>query len=338
MSATPAMPPTAEATLPIGRTFFHPAVDYLLIGGLISVPFIAMVGFDRSLFPLGAASVAIAIMVNYAHFSASTVRLYTRPGLAKSMPFLAWGFPILWAALTIACLVFADLLAHNFWKLYQSWSPYHYAAQTFGICMMYAGRSGVKLGGGARSWLWWVCMLPFAWAFVTGANESGLAWFVDMEALRATPILGTGYDVLGWGLAIASFAVPIAFFFTAGRRMPLIAIVLVATNALWWTFLSYDDAWAWAAIAHSIQYLLIVGVFDARDHVPEGQSRVRRGLVFYALCVLLGILMFVALPVGVAIGFGMEMTVAVQVLAAGVILHHFIVDGFIWRRKRVGVG
>ena len=60
MSATPAMPPTAEATLPIGRTFFHPAVDYLLIGGLISVPFIAMVGFDRSLFPLGAASVAIA--------------------------------------------------------------------------------------------------------------------------------------------------------------------------------------------------------------------------------------------------------------------------------------
>jgi len=338
VSVTPALPPAASPTLPLGRTFFHPAVDYLLIGGLASLPFIVLIGFDRSLFPIGAAGVAIAILVNYAHFAASTVRLYTRPGLARSLPLLSWGFPLLWVGLTVLCLVFADFLADHFWTLYQTWSPYHYAAQTFGLCMMYTGRSGVKLQSPARRWLWWTCMLPFAWAFVTGANDSGLAWFVDLSALSSVPGLGLAYTALGWGLGIATFAVPLVFFFTAGRRLPLIAIALVATNGLWWTTLSYDDAWAWAAIAHGIQYLLIVGVFDARDHVPEGKSRLRRGLVFYALCVLLGILLFIGLPVGVSLSSGMEMTVAVQVLAASAILHHFIVDGFIWRRKRVGVG
>lgn len=331
---TTAVPPASPS--PVGRTFFHPAVDYLLIGGLASVPFVIAIAFDRSLVPIGAAGAIIAIFVNYAHFSASTVRLYSRPGLARALPGLAWGFPILWAGLTVLCLIFSDLLAEHFWALYQSWSPYHYAAQTFGIAMMYGGRSGTRLSGGGRRALWWACMLPFLWAFITGANNAGLAWFVDMQALYAHPVLGTAWWALGWALAIATFTVPVVFFFTAGRKMPWIAIVLVAVNGLWWTTLSYDQAWSWAAISHGIQYLLVVGIFDAKDHVPQGQSPVRRAAVFYGLCVLLGILLFIALPVGVSIGTGIDMGVSVQVLAASVILHHFIVDGFIWRRKRIG--
>lgn len=336
---TPALPPAAAPpTLPIGRTFFHPAVDYLLIGGLASVPFVALVGFDRALFPTGVAALIAVVLVNYAHFAASTVRLYTRPGLARSIPWVAWGFPVVWAVLMGVALVWADLFADHFWALYQSWSPYHYAAQTFGIAMMYTGRSGVKLAGSARRWLWWTCMLPFLWAFFSGANEAGLAWFVDLQALAAVPWLGGLHTATTWLLGAAALLLPLAFFATAGRRMPLIAVALVATNALWWLTLSYDDAWTWAALAHGIQYLLVVGIFDARDHAGDDGPQLRRGLGFYGLCVVLGVILFMLLPAGVSIGAGIDFDVTIKVLFAGIILHHFIVDGFIWKRKRVGVG
>lgn len=333
MSLNPAIPPPRWN---VGNTFFHPAVDYLLVAGVASVPFVLIAAVDPAFNLPASLAMAMAILINYAHFSASTVRLYTRPGLARSIPGLAWAFPIAWIALTGLCLVYSDLLAKHFWNLYQTWSPYHYAAQTFGITMMYAGRSGVKLTGRSRWLLWGTCMLPFLWAFLVGSNAAGLAWFVDLTAVAADPTLGPLWRGAANVLAVATFAIPAWFFLTEGRQLPLIAVALVVVNGMWWILLSYEGAWAWAAISHGVQYLIVVGLVDVADHVPRGQPRFRRALVFYVLTVLVGLLLFHGVPALILMGTSLEAATVINVVWAGVILHHFIVDGFIWKRKRIG--
>jgi len=64
-----------------GRFFVHPIVDYSLIGGGLSLVFaVAMATMALDL-TLNGWLATLIIVANGAHFAASTVRLYTRPGV-----------------------------------------------------------------------------------------------------------------------------------------------------------------------------------------------------------------------------------------------------------------
>src|SRR5438309_1500956 len=78
-----------------GRFFVHPIFDYFLIGGGLSLVFavaMATVALDLTLNGLFA---TLIIVANGAHFAASTVRLYTRPGVTRALPLLTLAFPVL---------------------------------------------------------------------------------------------------------------------------------------------------------------------------------------------------------------------------------------------------
>lgn len=89
---------TLASYLPVlkGRCFVHPAFDYLLIGGGLSLVVTAAVlsssqGAD---FFYPASLPFLLLLSNSAHFASSTVRLYTKPGTYAAMPFLTMGFPL----------------------------------------------------------------------------------------------------------------------------------------------------------------------------------------------------------------------------------------------------
>ena len=68
-----------------GRYFVHPAFDYLLVGGGLSLVFaVAMATMQLDL-TLNGWLATLIIVANGAHFAASTVRLYTRPGVTRSL-------------------------------------------------------------------------------------------------------------------------------------------------------------------------------------------------------------------------------------------------------------
>src|SRR5262245_23459877 len=80
-------------TFRVGRMFVHPAFDYLVIGGLLSL----VVGLLASLWGLRYTEQdipTIILLCNSAHFAASTVRLYSKPGATRDWPFLAFAFPV----------------------------------------------------------------------------------------------------------------------------------------------------------------------------------------------------------------------------------------------------
>ena len=124
----------------VGRSFFHPAMDrfpvldYLLIGGALSLIFFGIVFATQSTLRVNEtwSLPYIILFSNSAHFAASTVRLYSKPGASKALPFLTMAFPLVAAAILTLCIIWAERLGPHLQALYLTWSPYHYAAQTYG--------------------------------------------------------------------------------------------------------------------------------------------------------------------------------------------------------------
>jgi hypothetical protein len=351
--------PTPAARLPIlnvGRTFVHPMFDLFVIGGLLTLPIALWAAFanqSASAF-IGATFPVIALVCNQAHFAASTVRLYTKPRTYQDLPFLTMGFPLVTIAVATAFVAFADRVGNHLYLLYLTWSPYHYAAQTFGLATMYCYRSGCRLDRSE----WWAiriaCVVPFLQAFIAGAPVgSGLGWLVPYATLVSEPRVFGVVSASFTALNTASFALPIALFGWIAYRsryapalraadgsrrpgMPLMSLVLMLSNAAWWVLFAYWDALIWATVLHGLQYLGILSIFYSDDALRREGNQHGRSYhvsVLLLVCVALGYGLFQCWPRAYMLaGFG-QVESTLMVLAA-VNIHHFVVDGYIWRIRK----
>src|SRR5262245_51636097 len=203
-----------------GNVFLGPAFDYLLIGGGLSLLVTPFVLWQPVLTPTSMNwQLGVFLLVNYAHFAASTVRFYTKQGVAENHPWIAFGSPIIGGAIVTAAVFGPTQLVQHLWSLMMTWSPFHYAAQAYGLALIYCYRSQVKLTTWQKRSLWWIAMLPFFRAFLVG-NEGGLSWFVSNEQLALIPMLSAVRDIAAWILAAAMFVLPVVVFIT----IPLPAI------------------------------------------------------------------------------------------------------------------
>ncbi len=97
----------------------------------------------------------------------------------------------------------------------------------------------------------------------------------------------------------------------------------------------YVDAFGWATVAHSVQYLAIVLIFHVREKQPDGVTVgdvVGETLGFYLKCLVLGYLLFQVLPYAYA-AIGFPLASSIFVVAAAINIHHFIVGRVIWRQR-----
>ncbi len=340
----------------VGRSFVSPAFDLLLIGGGITFPLAAWLAWDGSSASavIGLSIPVVALLVNQAHFAASTVRLYTKPGAFQSLPLLTMALPLVTLVVLSAAVVFAGSVGRQLWALSLTWSPFHYAAQTFGLASMYCYRSGLGLSAAERRWLRAACLLPFFKAFLGGTGAGyGLGWFVPAARISEAPELLTLYQLAVWLLDASAFLAPLALFAWFARRrpaapggaaplparrppMPLVSLLVMLSNATWFVFFEYYDAFVWATVFHGLQYLAIVSVFHVQDQMRAPHNRHGRAwhvAWFYLVCVALGYGLFQCWPYAYQLaGFGM---VESMLMVIGVInIHHFIVDAYIWRLRR----
>lgn len=343
MSASPVSVAPAMGRLPrlVGNMFVNVGFDYLLIGGGLSliVGALVLARSDVTLVLSHGWLPAFILISNSAHFAASSVRLYTKPQYSQSYPFLTMVLPALALGITSLALVWPDALGRHLQSLYLTWSPFHYAAQAYGLAVMYCYRSQCQLVHGEKRLLWWICMLPFLRSFL-GAPNSGLGWFVEREVIAQYPGLMAVLHFVTVALTVLTFGIPVLYFVAISARktspMPLISLLIVVTNGIWWIVLDYVNAFVWATVFHGLQYLAIVIIFHVKDQLKRPENK--RGPAyhvcwFYGVSLLLGYGLFYCWPqFYVLLGFGLAESMLLVI--AVINIHHFIVDAYIWRLRK----
>jgi hypothetical protein len=319
----------------IGRCFVNPTFDYLIIGGGLSLLTTVALLLRPGEWASPAALAFLILFSNSAHFGASTVRLYTKGGAWSSFPFLTMVLPLVTLVALSMVMWQAESLGPHLQSLYLSWSPYHYAAQAYGIAVLYSYRSGCRLAPTDKKLLWWVAMLPFFYNFLS-AKRVGLDWLAPAAFMARPEVVGT-LATLGTVLTVTAFAAPVLLYLRVWRGssgpMPWISILALVSNGVWWFVLSSLDAFVWATVFHGLQYLALVVIFHVRERTsrPERvRGPVYQGLFFYGASLLLGYALFHCLPLGYTFA-GVGLVEATLLVAATVNVHHFIVDAFIWR-------
>jgi hypothetical protein len=118
--------------------------------------------------------------------------------------------------------------------------------------------------------------------------------------------------------------------------MPLISMMAVVANGVWFFVLGPLQAFVWATVFHGIQYLAIVIVFHVRDRLARPgnrRGRLYHALWFYGVSLVLAVGLFNLLPMAYVFA-GAGKVQAMLMVVAAINIHHFIVDGYIWRLKR----
>ena len=324
---------------PVGRAFVTPVFDLLFIAGGLSLVF-GLAAYGAGFRISGDANLALVLLFgNFAHFAASTVRLYTKPGATRELPrALTLWLPIAIVALFTGVLLWAGWLVRYVFAAFVIWSPYHYSMQTYGLSTMYAYRSDVTLSDSQRRALWWACLVPFLWSLLR--PDAGVAHILQGLGFHSVPTLEWLRSNVSRLLSAAALATPVVVIWRLRTRdgvtLPLISVLTIMTNAIWWTLFNYVNAMWWAAIFHGVQYLAIVTVFHVRERLrtpTNSYGALYHTLTFYGACVVLAYVLFVLWPSAYEWA-GFDGLLTAQLTVAVINLHHFIVDAFIWKLRK----
>jgi tetratricopeptide (TPR) repeat protein len=343
-----------------GGWLFGPLPDLLLgCGFLYALIFVAQVGFGPSMREIVPTDfhAFIALLLGAPHYGATLIRVFGDRG-ARSRYWLFVGpFSALMLMLFVAAL-HSELLGSWIVTLFLTWSPWHYSGQNYGITLLMLRRRGVVIPDLAKRLLYASFLLSFALVVVV---LHGLAPGADYTP---TPSRGTVFHFISLGIP-AAVAGPafvlllIAYLGALGGATLLLlrgsslralgpAAAVVATQSLWFVapslarrFSMLDGidpldpanaayAFIWVGVGHFVQYLWIT-TYYARSSPHFGSyghflgKALLAGTAIWALPTLL----FAPGRLGT-----LPYSMGLGLLAAAVVnLHHFVLDGAIWKLR-----
>jgi tetratricopeptide (TPR) repeat protein len=302
----------------------------------------------------------VTLLVSTPHYGATLIRAYERRSDRRAYSV----FTVHATALLAACYAWGTrdpLVGSWILTVYITWSPWHYTGQDYGIAVMFLRRRGGVLDGAAKRVLYAAFGLSYLLTFLSlhaGASASHYAPVsYDGAAIGFLPI-GLSPE---WGrptLALAAAAYGVATLAAIGmllrraRAAELVpAFALMGLQALWfsaplllrtWQIESGLEPWEspdgayyflWIAIGHAAQYLWVTSYYARVDGRMDTSAQSLRylakvllaGAAVWTLPSLLfapGVLGRLPFDAGLAV-----------LTASAVNLHHFILDGAIWKLR-----
>ena len=333
---------TRVRTSTADRYFVNGPVDALCIGGA-SLLLYAVFRFRPDLAASSSVASLAATLVwvcNYPHFASTNYRLYHSRSSIAQYPLTSVVTPIVMVAAVIGCYLSPTALAPLFIKLYLLWSPYHFSGQTLGITMVYARRTGFVIDG-------WLRHSLTAFIFLTFAVQN--AW--AEVGLHRNPFYGVDYPTLGipvwlpqlltkmmWVALAATIAMFVSRLVNGGQRVPLILLLPAFTQYVWFVATPAGQFAYMVPFFHSLQYLLLAWSVQMKEGLAE---RHRDPSVRYVwsesarwmtINIAGGYALFWMLP-QIGSVFGKSLAFSTAVMLAAIQIHHFFVDGVIWRLR-----
>ncbi len=342
-SSSPVAPSFARASAP--PWIYTPWLDLLVGCGGWSAPLllVALVANRAETQQWALAFYFLALLFNYPHFMATVYRAYhTHEQFEKYRIF----------TLHVALLlILAGVLAHTvpaflpwLFTLYICWSPWHYTGQNFGLLMMFARRAGLAPELRERRALYaafWASYVLLMLSFHTGPSHDEMIlslgippdWALWPEAACGIFFVGIG----GWALARLvrrgadwrAWAGPATLFISQFLWFVL-PVGLEVTSGLQVPQVRYSSGML--AVLHSTQYIWITSYYQRREARAEGRADWHFS-AYAATLVAGGIALFIPGPWIVSRAFHVDFGASFLTFTALVNIHHFILDGAVWKLR-----
>jgi hypothetical protein len=332
---------------PLSPYFVNLPVDALLIGGVSLLVYLALRLWGGTARTEAAWTLAgyLVWVINWPHFSATNYRLYGSRAYIKQYPVTATVTPFLVLAAVVGSFASPLVIAPYFIKVFLLWSPYHFSGQTIGISLLYARRGGYAVGKVQRlaftTFVYGTFLLGSARAEVGLAN--GEYFGVPYPSFGLPPSVPVAIEAMVWVAAIVLALSVIGRAFKEKRLPPVLFLLPCITQYMWFVggtgIPNYTE---FVPAFHSLQYLLIAWSMqlkekaDRSDVVPGRSYVTKESARWFLLNVVGGAILFSFLPYFATL-LGVSVPLASGVVIASVQIHHFFVDGVIWKLRSASV-
>ena len=346
LSIHPDGPPTLAgySTTRQSTWIYGPWVDLIVGCGAWTAPLLLLTNYVSSSSAKGwsFAFYALALLFNYPHFMATVYRAYhSYDEFAKYRVFTVH------VTMLLAC---AGLIAHLWYPLlpwiftlYICWSPWHYTGQNYGLMMMFARRAGLSPSERERQALhlaFIASYLMLLFSFHTGPSGDALILSLGLPAKFTLPVRG----VLGLFFLVASVWALSSLARRGSWKALLPSLTLTTTQFLWFLLPALIELLSGKevpqtryssgilAVLHSAQYLWITSYYQQKEARAAGQTTWRFSKYLLTL-VAGGIALFIPGPWLASRVFHADFAASFLTFTALVNLHHFLLDGAIWKLR-----
>jgi tetratricopeptide (TPR) repeat protein len=341
-SSAPLAP--APAPAPASPWIYRPWLDLLVGCGAWSAPLLGVAMWMSPTHAHGwsVAFYLLAIAFNYPHFMATIYRAYhTRADFEK------YKFVTLHVTLLI---VLTGIVMHTsprlfpwVFTLYICWSPWHYSGQNYGLLMMFTRRSGAEITAAEKRWLrgaFVASYLMLLASFETGGSTDPLILSLGLPAKFTLPMR----LVLGGAFLIFTLLGFQRLMRVRGTRSLVAPLTLAFTQFLWFVLPTLLELSSGSqvpqtryssgilAVLHSAQYIWITSYFQRREARAAGQQSWHIA-AYFATLIAGGIALFIPGPWLVSYLFHYDFTTSFLIFMSLVNIHHFILDGALWKLR-----
>ena len=344
-------PSTAGA--PQGRWLWNRNVDVLIIGGALYFPF-ALVAIPTAFLVKGFGAFMVAfflhmgLAVNQPHYAA-TYHLIVKER-AKQPRVFKWmiGSLFVMVPITVACIHWIDVLLSPVTRIYLTWSAWHYSAQHFGIAAMYSARNKRPMQDREK--------FPLQVAFV------GVGIFMMMSLNLIDPSSAGAFGATGaraldakqsfaWAYPLGLFVVVVSVIAAGishvrikqrtGKGLDGMAWLLLCLNFFWFVIpnllVGKNNLWGHPEIALWFPYAL--PFFHCMQYLGVTCHRTRAGgdvrpILLLVLLMGIGWFVFEGYSYGVQFAGRIADDKAFALVMALANIHHFWLDGMMWKRPK----
>jgi cyclophilin family peptidyl-prolyl cis-trans isomerase len=314
---------------------------------------------------------ALSWVINYPHFSATIWRLYARRETRQEFKWTTWWSPVVAISGLFMCYLDPQFMAPIWAKFFILWSGYHFSAQSLGFALLYLRRDRFEITQAERVALGLLVFAPYFGSSIMGETaERGANYFSLIFPTMGLPVI---YQSLAQVLVYAALLIGVIGMVRAmdrRERWPhfLVFVPIVAQWVWFWLGKQSPEFNYFVPAFHSLQYLAIaaymrgVELQDEELYKEELGSRKKhseqrpvgilskyswsiRTLGWYAYNIAGGAALFWFFPQSlrklgewIAPGtlYAQEGWV-IPVVLATVQIHHFFVDGVIWKLRHASV-
>ena len=280
---------------------------------------------------------ALSLLALGPHYAATYRRAYSSAEILRTHPVVTLVAPVLLVAAAALAVRSPRGFGPFYFLAYVAWSGYHYSGQSLGIAMLYPLRQRARLDVREKRLLGLPLYASWLFSLVglmqVGASARNPAYEIvrDTFAPVHLPAWALGLLVLPLAASFAGVAIVARERARRGLPLPRACYGVIAAQVIWFGFGIWFPFFSVVLVPvfHSLQYLALTGWHHTRG------ARAR-GLPSFAAYVLVVLVLGVVINPGLLMLFvprGASAATAAAAVISAINLHHFLMDGRIWRMR-----